>query len=336
MSDIVTVRDIQTVTTEIKMIRQQVNQVALNGAIEIGRRLCEAKEMLPHGEWGRWLREEADFSQQTANNFMRLFDEYGDSQITMFGAVANSKTIGNLPYTKALKLLAVPEEEREAFAEEVDAENISVRELDRAIREREEAEERAAAAEDERDKAKKLLSGAEDRLRGAETAASAAKSRAEIAEKQAADLREKLEKADAAAKSAKEKLKKLKENPEIPADTMEKLRRDAMEEAAKEAAKQAEKDRAALLAAKDKAEQAAKEAAREAEKAAAKLDAVQKQLALANPDAAVFGTLFERIQDDWNRLHGAWLKASAADPALGEKLRAAARALIGKYAKEEW
>lgn len=336
MSEIVTVRDIHTVTTEIQMIRQQVNQVALNGAIEIGRRLYEAKEMLPHGEWGRWLREEVDFSQQTANNFMRLFDEYGDRQITIFGAVANSKTIGNLPYTKALRLLAVPAEEREAFAEEVDAANLSVRELDKVIRERDAAEERAAAAEDERDGVKKALSAAEDRVRDAEKLVSAAKARAELAEKNAADLREKLEKADAAAKSAKEKVKKLKENPEIPADTMEKIRLDAMAEAAKEAAKQTEKELADIRAAKEKAEAAAKAAAKEAEQAAAKLAAVQKQLALANPDAAVFGTLFERIQDDWNRLHGAWLKASAADPALGEKLRSAVRALIAKYAKEEW
>ena len=336
MSDIVTVRDIHIVTTEIKMIRQQVNQVALNGAIEIGRRLCEAKEMLPHGEWGRWLREEADFSQQSANNFMRLFDEYGDSQITIFGAVANSKTIGNLPYTKALRLLAVPAEEREAFAEEVDAANLSVRELDKAIKDRDAAEERAAAAEDERDGVKKALSAAENRLRNAETAASAAKSRAETAEKQAEDLRVKLETAESKAKDAKKKLKELKENPEIPADRLEQLRREAREEAAKEAEKQAERDRAALQAEKDKAEEAAKAAVREAEQAAERLAAAQKQLAMANPDAAVFGNLFERVQDDWNRLHGAWLKVSAADPALGEKLRAAARALIGKYAKEEW
>lgn len=39
MSELVTVRDIQTVTTEIWMIRRQVEQTALSGAIEIGRRL---------------------------------------------------------------------------------------------------------------------------------------------------------------------------------------------------------------------------------------------------------------------------------------------------------
>ena len=55
MSELVTVRDIQTVTTEIWMIRRQVEQTALSGAIEIGRRLTEAKELLPHGEWGKWL-----------------------------------------------------------------------------------------------------------------------------------------------------------------------------------------------------------------------------------------------------------------------------------------
>ena len=36
--------------------------------------------MLDHGQWGPWLREEVDFSQSSANNFMRIFEEYGRSR----------------------------------------------------------------------------------------------------------------------------------------------------------------------------------------------------------------------------------------------------------------
>ena len=43
----------------------------------------------------------------------RLAAEYGDAQVSLFGA--NSQALADLPYTKALQLLAVPEEERAAL-----------------------------------------------------------------------------------------------------------------------------------------------------------------------------------------------------------------------------
>ncbi|MGM9680769.1 MAG: DUF3102 domain-containing protein, partial [Eubacteriales bacterium] len=147
-------REIGVVTAEIRELCGQANRMALMYAVEIGRRLVEAKSILPHGEWGTWIQNEVHFSQSTANNFMRLFEEYGDDQISLFGAVvsAKSQTIANLPYSKALQLLAIPAEERESFAKKVDAENISVKELQVAIRERDEAirERDAAKAEAER------------------------------------------------------------------------------------------------------------------------------------------------------------------------------------------
>ena len=79
-------RDIAVITAEIKSIRQQANAMALLYAVEIGRRLEEAKRALPYGEWGKWLENEVEFSQSSANNFMRLFEEYGSAQISIFGA----------------------------------------------------------------------------------------------------------------------------------------------------------------------------------------------------------------------------------------------------------
>lgn len=131
-------RDIKTVTTEIRTLHRQAQCMVLGYAIEIGRRLKEAKAMLDHGQWGPWLREEVDFSQSSANNFMRIFEEYGAQQVSLFGD-ANSQALGNLPYTHALRLLALPAEERESFAEEHHAEELSTRELEKLIRERDEA-----------------------------------------------------------------------------------------------------------------------------------------------------------------------------------------------------
>ena len=51
MSDIVVMRDIDIITTEIKVIEQQVAKAAIYGCIEIGKRLVDAKEMVGHGGW---------------------------------------------------------------------------------------------------------------------------------------------------------------------------------------------------------------------------------------------------------------------------------------------
>ena len=65
------------IATEINSIKSQTRIMVLCNSIEIGRRLVEAKEMLPHGEWGKWLETSVDYSQSTANNLMRIFEEYG-------------------------------------------------------------------------------------------------------------------------------------------------------------------------------------------------------------------------------------------------------------------
>ena len=170
-------RDIKTVTTEIRTLHRQAQCMVLGYAIEIGRRLKEAKAMLDHGQWGPWLREEVDFSQSSANNFMRIFEEYGAQQVSLFGD-ANSQALGNLPYTHALRLLALPAEERESFVEEHHAEELSTRELEKLIRERDEARraeqdarEKAAAADKARAAAEELAKGAEDARRDALAAA---------------------------------------------------------------------------------------------------------------------------------------------------------------------
>ena len=134
---------------EIRTIKNQTGRMVLNASIEVGRRLTEAKAKLPHGSWGEYLKNEVDYSPSQAQNLMRVFREYGSDQQSLFGGEAKSQTFGNLTYSKALSLLAIPdEEERERFAVENDVEHMSVRELNEALKARNEAEEKAAAAEE--------------------------------------------------------------------------------------------------------------------------------------------------------------------------------------------
>ena len=96
MSDIITVRDIDTITTEIKTIETQVAKAAIYGCIEIGKRLVEAKEIVGHGNWGKDLEENVRYSQQWATDLMNLYREYGHQQESLFDSFANSKSFGNL------------------------------------------------------------------------------------------------------------------------------------------------------------------------------------------------------------------------------------------------
>lgn len=74
-------RTIGMVTQEVNQLTAQAQRLILGHAIEIGRRLTEAKQMLSHGEWGKWLKEEIHYSKSSANNMMRIFDAYGSTQM---------------------------------------------------------------------------------------------------------------------------------------------------------------------------------------------------------------------------------------------------------------
>ena len=39
------------IAAEINKIKDDTRRVVIYNCIEIGRRLCEAKELIPHGEW---------------------------------------------------------------------------------------------------------------------------------------------------------------------------------------------------------------------------------------------------------------------------------------------
>ena len=96
-------RDINEITADIMFHKKQVEL----SFIEIGKLLIEAKEQVPHGEWGAWLQEKVDFSETTARRFIRLAKEY-----------TNQSAVTDLGFSKALSLLALPESERNDFIED--------------------------------------------------------------------------------------------------------------------------------------------------------------------------------------------------------------------------
>lgn len=138
--------------SEINLITEQTKQMVLMNFIELGRRLTEAKAMVKHGEWGNWLKERVNYSQRTANNMMKLYKEYGES-----GIAQKSQSIASLSVTQAVAMLEIPEEERERFAEQSNAKDLTIRELKAEIA------KAKAALEEEQSSTKTALSKAQER-----------------------------------------------------------------------------------------------------------------------------------------------------------------------------
>ena len=370
-------RTVETVTLEIRTLQRQAQQIMLGYAVEIGRRLEEVKAMLPHGQWGEYLKSEVEYSQSTANNFMRIYREYGATQQSLFGGEAKSQAFANLTYTKALRLLAIPaEEDREQFMAEHDVEGMSNRELDKALKEREEALEAAAAAQDEAQGARREADRLREELAGQAQVYKAKLTSVEIEAKQAREAQEKaaakaqrlqdaLSEANTSAQAAEaehtkmlQELEELRNRPaEADTGAVEAARKATIEEMtgkvdkAKEAKKKADDKRkeaeAALAAAqKELAELKAKGpqvreltpeeiqamTAGEVEKAQAatteRMQALEKQLAQADPDTATFKVLFTSWQETYGKMMEALERIKATDSDKAGKLQGAIRAVV--------
>lgn len=162
MSNLVVNRTPEVIAAEINSIKEQTRKVVLYNSIEIGRKLVEAKELVPHGEWGNWLEEAVDYSKSTANNLMKIFEEYGSDQITLLDDNLKSQAFGNLNYSQAVLLLGLPSEEREKFVEENKVDEMSTRELKKAIADLKKANKEKDNALKERDEAMEKLNALEE------------------------------------------------------------------------------------------------------------------------------------------------------------------------------
>lgn len=293
-------RDIETITTEILFFKAQAGSAIL----EIGRRLIEAKAQLDHGQWLSWLEKKVEFSEASARRFMRLAREY-----------PNQSTLTDLGPSKALALLALPESERNDFISESHqvgglektVQEMSHRELQQAIKERDEARQAAESAQAD--------------------ARSAEESRARM-EADMVLLREQCQAAQESVVSAQKELEELKSRPtEVAVMTVDQEKLDAARAEAV-AEMQAKLDKA--KSARDKAEEKRKAAESALAEANAKLEAAAKEERKAvisgDRDLAQFAVLLEQTQETVNRMHGLLMKVRGREePGAAENL---ARALL--------
>ena len=300
-------RDINVIKTEINTLYQTALRSELSYAIQLGRKLTEAKQLVDHGEWGNWIKDNLPFSQDKATMMMKIYDAYGANQESLFGDL-NSETFRNLGISQAFALLSVPENEREEFVKEHDVESMSVRELKKAIEERDAAVSAQKKLEEDnkmlRDSNRDLNMKAQQ-VTNLQTEAAKAVDKAKKAESAREDAEKKLQDARAALADAKA-------NPVIS----EEKRREIREEAHAEA----------------QAEIAAAEAGRAA--AEQKAEDLRKQLAKASPDITTFEVYFTQLQEDQNRLHGLLLRIRNTDQETAGKLSKAIMAVVDAFRKK--
>ena len=329
----------EQIGAEIRMYVNTGRWITTLCAIEIGRRLVEAKELLPHGEWLPWLKRETEFSERSAQDYMRVFKDYSASQLGMFGPETNTQTFADLPFSKALALLSVPESEREEFAKEVDAEHISVQNLKKAIKEREaQVEELKKDIEGERnrgDDAIRAKEQAEDLLKTQDQMLVEARAQIEELAKLNKELEnrphevavETIRDEEAIAAAAKEAREKAEAAAEKQSKDYEKQIDDIMKQL-KNAEKERDKLKKQAETAGGAADQKIAEAEAEAARIRAELEEAQKKLKASSADVAKFGVWFTQVQNDFNRMMEALREVRERDPETGEKLKTGAVTLL--------
>lgn len=131
---------------QIEMHLEMHRDNSANSFLEIGRWLNRAKDegVVPHGQWTGWVAEHAWMSERLSQKWMQAARE-----------LPEGSPLAVLGITKIQSLMLLPAEEREEFAEKIDAQKLSSREVDAAVK----------AARAERDEALRVVGEQKKRLR---------------------------------------------------------------------------------------------------------------------------------------------------------------------------
>ena len=210
---VATERSLDVVAAEINVIKSQTAEVIRRSVFEIGKRLCEAKALIGHGNWESWLRDNVSYSETTARTLMRAYREMGDEQVDMLTGESPADVFESLNLSQMVALFPLPAHERVAFVKEHEVEGKSVREIEALVAEAvdkgrkeyehkyREEQARANELEDKLDAAEQAAQKAEDARENWEKIANTAKTQWEEDKiKREAEVRELREQADRLAK----------------------------------------------------------------------------------------------------------------------------------------
>ena len=114
------VSQLSRIESEIRVLQRET---AL-GILSIGDKLLEAKEIVPFGEWEKWLSQNIEMSNRTARNFMRIAQAFiGEDR----------QAIADLEITKLYLLVELPEDKRNKLLDSYSIREMTTRELKSVI-----------------------------------------------------------------------------------------------------------------------------------------------------------------------------------------------------------
>ena len=322
--EVTEIKTADTLAMRIRTTVRNTQKIMLDAAMSIGQDLIDAKELVEFGEWENWLENSVGFSSSSAVKYMKIAREYGD--------ISKTELITDLTYTKALKLLALPSEDREEFLENNDVEDLTVKELEDKIKalteQKTTAEEHKANIEAERDRAieenvklydemnelKEKLEQIEEGTESEEEEIS------EEAQKQIDQIKEDWSKAEKKVEESNKKLGKLQDEltnlKESNEAKIEEAKKTAAEEAKEQAKKDTEEEMKNLMTLLDNATKA-------------KLEAEKKLSTSSNEDLMKFKLIANQIQEVFNNAKLVLENIESNDTEQGGKLRNGLKTILG-------
>ena len=289
-----------------------------DAVIGLGNCLIEAKELLPHGEWLAWLSENLNLTERSAQRLM-----------TIARKCSNPTALSDLGKTKVLTILTLPPSEQALFLNgdyvpdgaDKSVGDMTTRELQQVIRERDEARKEAETAKAAAQAAEESRSIMEEEVKIQRSMKDAAMRDAQNALNEASALR-----------------KEIQELRDRPAEIEIQTERDeaAIEEAREEV-------RAELTERLDEANRRRDAAQAEAQALRERINEMQIALAKANTEAervkseiaaevSEFQSYYHQAETLVNKMRGVILKLTPKDSETAETLGKSLLSLVANKA----
>lgn len=96
---------------------------AAQNLIQYGRVLVEAKPLVPRGQFENWVQTNFNMSERTAQQYMAVWKRFGKNE-----------NLQAVQFSNLQKMLALPEGAETKFSEEHDLENMTAREVEKAVK----------------------------------------------------------------------------------------------------------------------------------------------------------------------------------------------------------
>lgn len=112
--------------SRLDMLTQEMNgymQAISYNLMQVARVLKEARDITERGQWSAWVRD-FGFTERKAELYIQTYERFSDNA-----------TLAKVQRSSLFKMLSLPAGDENAFAEANDLENMSAREVGRAVKE---------------------------------------------------------------------------------------------------------------------------------------------------------------------------------------------------------